>query len=79
METHSAMNDDGMAYISIISDGTPHGTKVTVQDTGKAIAYVQSIDWHLDVNGVATVTLVIKKVPIELKVEEKQVHRHIVL
>jgi hypothetical protein len=68
--------------IKIVSDGTSNGTKVFVQESGKTLANVQSINWHIDVHGLSVVTLVIQRVPVEMEAEKDKVQvqmRHIVL
>lgn len=57
----------GFMKLQIKSDGTTVGTRVTDIDTGEPLGYIQKITWQVSVEDpVATCTVVIAKMPIEL-------------
>ena len=67
-------------HIMIVSDGTPKGTHVFLQESGKMVANVQEIDWKITNHGLSVVTLTIARVPLETTVDNDQVqYRKIVL
>lgn len=52
--------------IRIVSDGTPHGTRVEDIDTGDRLRYIQAIGWEIGMDGLATALLRIRNVPINV-------------
>jgi len=52
--------------LKIVSDGTSRGSRVLTED-GKEIEGVESATWTCHAPGVATATLTLRKVPVELE------------
>jgi len=59
--------------IKIISDGTPHGTKVIDMDTGEPIAGILEVTWRVDAGGDAIAELKIYGVPVEVVGKRKDI------
>ncbi len=51
--------------VKIVSDGTSLGTKV-FDDSGNEIRFIQGINWHIDVHGVATATITVLDVELDV-------------
>lgn len=54
--------------VKIVSDGTPHGTRIT-DETGNPIEYVDSIDWEMRMDRLATATVRFVAIPVEVEAE----------
>lgn len=57
--------------IKIISDGLPGNTKVINLETGEELEDITVIDWHIEVDKIATATLCFINVPVEIEGEIK--------
>jgi hypothetical protein len=58
--------------LKIVSDGTPHGTKVYNQDDEgnvSEVKYIQSVEWKISMDGLAEVLIKAVKVPVEVSGE----------
>jgi hypothetical protein len=53
--------------VKIISDGMARNSKVINMETGEIIEGVNEATWNLKANGLATVTLKILGVPVEIE------------
>jgi hypothetical protein len=60
-----------MMEIKIVSDGTPYGTKLINIETGDEIKDIKSIDWHIEVDKLATAKIEFLRVPVELQVQRE--------
>jgi hypothetical protein len=53
--------------VKIVSDGTTQGTQVVNAETGEPIDGVTFVAWELEAkDGVATVSLELRKIPVEV-------------
>lgn len=55
--------------LHIVSDGTPHGTRVT-NEKGEAIEGIQGITWTIGLNNRAQVLLDIRGVTVDVEGEK---------
>lgn len=53
--------------IKIISDGTSQGTHVVNEQTGERLDLVTRISWELSATHLATATLTLLRVPVEVE------------
>ena len=51
--------------VKIVSDGTSPGTHIMDAD-GNCLEYVTAIDWHLEVDGLATAMVQFANIPVEV-------------
>ncbi|MFQ5916340.1 MAG: hypothetical protein ACE5I0_00855 [Candidatus Binatia bacterium] len=60
--------------LKVVSDGHPRNTKVINEDTGEAVEGVSSLEWKIDRNNLATVTMRVESGEAEIVglLEKKQ-------
>ncbi len=59
--------EDARIKLKIVSDGTPHGTKIVDQESGKELNNVKSIFWCISADGTYTNAAVeFTNIPVEI-------------
>lgn len=58
--------------VKIVSDGRPHTTKVVDIETGRELDGVTRIEWRIGVGELATATITLVDVPVEVEGELRE-------